>query len=213
MQMSHCTLLESSGVIPIPSPSSGMGLGLCRIASMQVITTRQASELTGLSTAKLREWTSRRALIPADVRPKSQGSPVKYTWQTILVLRIAVVLRYRFHLELQAHRHVFGSLRKTLRGTSFVTLWGKSFAIRGSERRGFRNSIDPTPLEEDMLLTNLDPHLQILSVGFALPKPSNMPGQPDLFPARAVPDEGKIGQEENPTVGRSVHEASPRRYA
>ncbi len=198
-------------MIPVLRSSSGMGLELFRIASMQVVTTRQASELTGLSTAKLREWTSRRALIPADVRPKSQGSPAKYTWQTILLLRIAVVLRDRFHLELQAHRHIFASLRRKLRGTSFVTLWGKSLAIHDSERWGFRDSIDPAPLEGDMLLINLDPHLQVLSVSFALPRPSSMPGQLDLFPARAVSDKAKVGQEADPTVGRSVHEAAQRR--
>ena len=200
-------------MIPIPWSSSGIGPELCRIAAMQVVTTRQASELTGLSTAKLREWTSRRALIPADIRPKSQGSPAKYTWQTILVLRIAVVLRDRFHLELQAHRHVFGSLRKALRGTSFVTLWGKSFAIHGSERWDFRSSVDPTPLEGDMLLIHLDPHLQLLSVGFALPTPSSMPGQLDLFPARAVSGKSKIRQEENTTGGRPIHKTSRRRSA
>src|SRR5216684_3758497 len=97
---------------------------------MRVVTTREASQLTGLSTNKLREWTSRRALIPADVRPKSQGSPAKYSWQTILLLRIAVTLRDRFHIELQAHRQVFASLRRGLNGTSFVALWGKSLAIQ-----------------------------------------------------------------------------------
>jgi DNA-binding transcriptional MerR regulator len=81
---------------------------------MRVITTREASQLTGLSTNKLREWTSRRALIPADVRPKSQGSPAKYSWQTILLLRVAATLRGSFHLELQAHRQVFASLRRDL---------------------------------------------------------------------------------------------------
>ena len=38
--------------------------------AMTLVATRRASELTGLSTSKLREWTSRRALIPADVTPK-----------------------------------------------------------------------------------------------------------------------------------------------
>ena len=36
---------------------------------MRLVTTPVASKLTGLSTEKLREWTSRRALVPADVRP------------------------------------------------------------------------------------------------------------------------------------------------
>ena len=57
---------------------------------MRLVPTRQALQLTGLSSAKLREWTSRRALIPADVPSKKQGSSAQYTWQTILLLRLAV---------------------------------------------------------------------------------------------------------------------------
>jgi hypothetical protein len=32
----------------------------------------------------------------------------------------------------------------------------------------------------------LTPHLEVLSQGFALPRPSGSPGQLDLFPAQAV---------------------------
>src|SRR4029450_10411018 len=56
------------------------------------------------------KWTSRRALIEADIRPKSKGSPARYTWQTILVLRVALTLRERFHVELQAHKPLFDSI-------------------------------------------------------------------------------------------------------
>lgn len=81
---------------------------------MRLVTTPVASKLTGLSTEKLREWTSRRALVPADVRPKRKGSPAKFGWQTVLVLRIAVLLRDCFNLELQANRTSFASLKKEL---------------------------------------------------------------------------------------------------
>lgn len=77
---------------------------------MQLVTTRDATRLTGLSTEQLREWTSRRALIPPDVGPKGHGSPARYCWQTILLLRLAVTLRDRFKLELQAHRDLFSEL-------------------------------------------------------------------------------------------------------
>ena len=178
---------------------------------MRVVTTREASELTGLSTAKLREWTIRRALIPADVRPKSQGSPAKYTWQTILLLRIAVILRDSFHLELQAHRHMFADLRRELRGTSFVGLWGQSLAIHDGGRWSFRDPMDPAPLEGDMLLVKLDTHLQVLSVSFALPSPSGIPRQFELFPARAVSGNATSKNEVELTVGRPVQEDARRR--
>lgn len=198
-------------MIPILRPSSGTGLELLRNASMHVVTTRKASELTGLSTAKLREWTSRRALITADVRPKSQGSPAKYTWQTILLLRIAVILRDRFRLELQSHRHVFAGLRRELRRTSFVTLWGKSLTIHDDDSWSLNDPKDAVRSEGDMLIIRLDPHLEVLSVSFALPNPSSVPGQLDLFPARAVSGKAAAEQVAGLTVKQSAHKAAHRR--
>lgn len=153
---------------------------------MRVVTTREASQLTGLSTNKLREWTCRRALIPADIRPKSQGSPAKYTWQTILLLRIAVTLHDCFHLELQAHCQVFASLHRDLRGTSFIALWGKSLAIHADHRWVWVDDDEAGPLAGDAILIRLAPHLEALSQGFALPRPSGSPGQLDLFPVQVL---------------------------
>lgn len=147
---------------------------------LHYVTTPTASKLTGLSTEKLREWTSRRALVPADVRPKQQGSPAKFSWQTILVLRIAVALRDRFHLELQAHRDLFAGLRNELRSRSFVALWGQSLALGGDGAWTFIDDAGPIP-NDDTLLIRLDSHLRVLSVGFALPDPATAPGQLDLF--------------------------------
>lgn len=146
---------------------------------MRYVPTQVASELTGLSTAKLREWTSRRALIPADIRPKKKGSPAKFTWQTILVLRIAVLLRERFHLELQAHRKSFINLRSDLRKRSFITLWGRRVAITPDQ---WMILDEEAPLaQDDALLIRLDPHLHVLRTGFALPDVTAGRGQLDLF--------------------------------
>ena len=160
---------------------------------MQFVTTREASQLTGLSTEKLREWTSRRALIPADVKPKRQGSPAKYTWQTILLLRIAVTLRDHFHLELQAHRELFANLRRELKGTSFIALWGKSLAIHGDKGWSLVDEVTTSVPQGDAILIRLASHLDDLSVGFGLPHPSMIPGQIDLFPARPVAEQGEGG--------------------
>jgi len=153
---------------------------------MRLVTTREASRLTGLSTYKLREWASRRALIPADVPPKSQGSPARYSWQTILLLRIAVTLRDRFHLELQAHRQVLTGLHTSLRTTSFVSLWGKSLVIDPDQCWSWIDDADFDAVKGDAILIRLSPHLDALSQDFALPRPSRMPGQLDLFPARPI---------------------------
>lgn len=152
---------------------------------MRVVSTRDASRLTGLSTNKLREWTSRRALIPADIRPKSQGSPAKYSWQTILLLRIAVTFRDHFHLELQAHRPVFASVRSSLRKTSFLALWGKSLVLHADRRWAWLDDAETRPVA-DALIIRLEPHLDILSQGFALPRPSAASDKLDYFPAQAV---------------------------
>lgn len=152
---------------------------------MQLVPTRQALQLTGLSAPTLREWTSRRALIPADVPPKKQGSPAQYSWQTILLLRLAVTLRERFHLELQAHLSLFASLRRGLRGRSFIALWDKALALHGHDEWALVDA-GVEPLRQDAVVILLNPHLLILSEGFALPKPVGMARQLDLFPATPI---------------------------
>jgi hypothetical protein len=135
--------------------------------------------LTGLSTDKLREWTSRRALVPADQRPKRKGSPAKFSWQTILVLRVAVLLRDQFRLELQSHKVSFANLRRHLRSQSFIALWGKRLALGSGGTWSILDSDGPVP-GPDALLITLDPHLLVLRDGFALPDSSEV-GQLDLF--------------------------------
>lgn len=155
---------------------------------MRYVPTRTACELTGLSSAKLREWTSRRALIPADLPPKTQGSAAQYTWQTILLLRLAVTLRDRFHLELQAHAPLFENLRSGLRGISFIALWDKSIVLKGQHRWALIDDTKSEPVRGDAIIINLAPHLIVISAGFSLPYPTAASGQLDLFPAIAVGD-------------------------
>jgi hypothetical protein len=153
--------------------------------AMHLVTTRDAIRLTGLSTDQLREWTSRRALIPADIKPKGQGSPAQYSWQTILLLRLAVNLRDRFKLELQAHQDLFSSLADGLKKTSFLSLWGHAIALHGGDAWSLLNLVDPFSAGDDLILLRLDPHLQILSESFAFPKPATLT-QFQLFQATSV---------------------------
>ena len=157
---------------------------------MRYATTPQVSRLTGLSIETLREWTSRRSLIPADVRPAGRGSPAKYTWQTVLLLRLAVLMRDRFHLELHANRALFASLRDTLSGMSFLALWNKKLALYDGERWELV-SLEDSPLE-DAILINMNPHLQELSTGFSLPDPAVIAGQLDLFPVQAIANGARL---------------------
>lgn len=153
---------------------------------MRLVTTRHAVHLTDLSAPTLREWTSRRALIPADVPPKSQGSAAQYSWQTILLLRLAVILRDRFHLQLQAHQLLFVSLRQDFSRRLFIALWDKVLALHGGDKWSLVEDAGAEPLRQDALVILLNPHLTILSDGFALPRRGGASEQLDLFPASAV---------------------------
>jgi hypothetical protein len=156
---------------------------------MRYVPTRVAVELTGLKGATLREWTSRRALIPADVPPRSQGTAAQYSWQTILLLRLAVMMRDHFHLELQAHATLFENLREGLGEVSFLALWGRSISLLGGDRWALIDDDSPEPIRGDSIIINLQPHLLVLSAKFSLPDPAALAGQLELFPAMSIPAE------------------------
>jgi hypothetical protein len=167
---------------------------------MQLVTTRDATRLTGLSTEQLREWTSRRALILPDVKPKGHGSPSRYSWQKILLLRLAVVLRDRFKLELHAHRDLFAELATGLAGTSFLSLSGKSLALYGGTKWDVIDPKAESLVSDDCIVLQLDPHLQQISECFSLPKPETN-GQFQLFPALGVIADAAV----NHKTGRRRH--------
>ena len=147
---------------------------------MRLIKSREVLQLTGLTADQLREWTVRRALIQPDVPAQKRGSEAKFSWQTVLLLRLAVVLRTRFHVELQAHRDLLVAARELLDGTSFPALWGGTLAIYGLRRCELLTSRTAAAADDDVVLLRLNRHLEVLSQGFGLPDPiSQLP----LFPA------------------------------
>lgn len=133
---------------------------------MELVATRVAAQLTGLSPGQLREWTIRRALIPADLKPKAHGSPARYSWQTLLLLRLALTFRDKFKIELEAHRDFFSKLRLCLSESSFQSLLGKSLVFENPEKWSLIHSREPLISAEDCVVVKLDPHLAILSKGF-----------------------------------------------
>lgn len=161
---------------------------------MLLVKSRDVPALTGLTADQLREWTVRRGLVQPDEPAQKRGSEAKFSWQTLLVLRLAVVLRTRFHVELQAHRELLRSARKLLDGASFPGLWGGTFAIYGLTRCALLNARAPLPsMEEDVILLRLNRHLEALSQGFGFPEPiSQLP----LFPAIGLREaaEGRIAE-------------------
>jgi hypothetical protein len=150
---------------------------------VRLIRSRDVLRLTGLTADQLREWTARRALIQPDVPAQKRGSEAKFLWQTVLLLRLAVVLRTRFHVELQAHRELLASARELLDGASFPALWDSTLAIYDMRRCELLSAGNDVAAGEDAVLLRLNRHLDILSQGFDLPDPM---AQLPLFPALPV---------------------------
>ncbi|EAT07196.1 hypothetical protein SKA58_11920 [Sphingomonas sp. SKA58] len=171
---------------------------------MNYVVTPVASRLTGLSVDLLREWAVRRALIPADGQPCRKGAPAQYSWQTILVLRLATTLHRQFRIELQGHKDLFDSWRQTLKRTSFIALSGRRIAFYGNDRWELLGPGEIPGDGEDVLIFGLDQHLEVLREGFGLPSPTRREGQLELFPVRAVRD-AAVASAPSPTakaVGR-----------
>ena len=150
---------------------------------MRLIKASEVLKLTGLSADQLREWTTRRGLIRPDAEPNGPGSRAKYAWQTVLCLRLAVVLKETFHVELQAHRGLLAALGQRLGKTSFLALRGSALVILGSGAFHVLPLNEARAITGDVLILELDPHLDVLSTGFGLAEPIR---QLPLFPAVVV---------------------------
>jgi hypothetical protein len=167
---------------------------------MRWVSTREATRLTGLSTEHLREWTTRRALIPADIQRRGRGAPAQYGWSTLLVLRLAVVLRERYRIELETHRALFSQWRDAFTSTSFIGLWGRSVAIFDGTAWILLVRDEAPPEAADALIIRLDPHLRALSEGLALPGPAAA-GQLELFPVHDLDAGQAVGGTPHPVAG------------
>lgn len=148
-----------------------------------MINAGRVQQLTGLSADQLREWTHRRGLIAPDVAPNGPGRRALYAWQTVLLLRLAVVLKDKFKVELQAHAELLTALRELLDGVSFPVLRGNVLVLHGMKHgelvdtnvSGYR--LDTS---DDSLVLRLDSHLDILATEFA---PQDESRQLPLFKA------------------------------
>jgi hypothetical protein len=151
---------------------------------VRLIRSAEVQALTGLSADQLREWTARRGLVTPDVAPQGKGTRSRFSWQTVLVLRLATVLK-EFHIELQARRDLLGGLQRELAGRSFPSLWSV-WVIVDVEGRWQLSSADDSPgvaSEKGFLILPLAPHLRVLSTGFGV---ADTPRQLPLFAAVGV---------------------------
>lgn len=152
---------------------------------MRLLQAGEVRKLTGLSSDQLREWTSRRGLIEADSKPSGPGTRARFAWQAVLLLRIAVVLKKQFHIELQSQKPLFSALSVQLEKTSFPALRETALVLESD------GGFDIVPMKAlrhvtergDCLILLLDPHLGVLSTQFGMPEPMR---QLPLFPAQVV---------------------------
>lgn len=151
---------------------------------MRLVKAREVQTLTGLSADRLREWAGRRGLVKPDVPARGKGHHARYSWQTVLALRLAGVLKDQFKIELQGQRELLGRMQSELAGKSFPALRGCVLALYGNahvELRGpGERARDPGAA---VLLLPLEPHLDALSNGFGVPDAMQ---QRPLFPALGV---------------------------
>jgi DNA-binding transcriptional MerR regulator len=150
-----------------------------------MITAGHVLKLTDLTANQLREWSQRRDLVPPDVEAQGPGRPALYSWQTVLLLRLAVVLREKFKVELQAHKDLLHALRDLFSGAPFPTLRGCVLALRAMEHGEIvpEGSVRVGREDADTLFLRLDPHLDVLEVEFS---PQDQSDQFPLFRAVQV---------------------------
>lgn len=134
-----------------------------------MIVASRVQALTGLTANQLREWSQRRSLIPPDVDGGGPGRPARYSWHTVLLLRIAVVLREQFKIELEAHKTLLHALRDLFSGVPFPALRGCVLALRAMERGELLSEgmVRVGESDPDTLFLRLDPHLDVLEAEFA----------------------------------------------
>lgn len=141
----------------------------------------------------------RRTLVVPDVPSAKRGSEAKFSWQTVLLLRLAVVLRKRFQVELHAHREVLSSARDLLQGVPFPALWGRTLVIYDLARCELLSARDLVPADQDAVLLRLDDHLYVISNGLGIAEPV---AQLPLFAAVPVGSGDPSGADPRSAQGR-----------
>ena len=148
-----------------------------------MIQAKKVLKLTGLSAHQLREWTCRRGLVKPDVPPSGSGTLALYSWQTVLVLRLAIEMRDAFRMELQTHRNLLDGLARRLAGTSFPSLLGCRLACYAGGDWALLRPGEKPDADRSVVLLRLDPHLEVLGAEFDAQEPLR---QLPLFPVAQI---------------------------
>ena len=143
--------------------------------AMRLFQSADALRITGLTRSQLREWTGhgRRELISPDVRPGGPGRHALYAWQSLLVLRLLLVVRNEFAAEIGAWAPAARDLREKLDSTSFPSLWPLSVFF--PNRSTSMLVTDLAELGPNGLILPLEPHLTVLASELSFPNPIQLP--------------------------------------
>lgn len=149
---------------------------------MRLFQAADALDVTGLTRNQLREWTGRgrRELISPDVDPNGPGRHALYAWQTLLVLRLLLVLHNDFATEVGAWAPAAKNLRMKLNRVSFPSLW--HFSVFFPNRQTALLVGDVAEISGAGVILPLEPHLTALATKLSLPRPDQL----SLFPPMAV---------------------------
>ena len=131
-------------------------------------------EVTGLTRSQLREWTGRgrRELLSPDVGPGGPGRHALFSWQTLLVLRLLLVLHSEFAAEVGAWAPAAKDLRDKLNSTSFPSLWHLSVFF--PNRHTALLVDDVSKIGHSGLILPLEPHLTVISSKLSPPPPDQL---------------------------------------
>lgn len=142
-----------------------------------------AARLTGLTRNQLREWCGRgrRGILEPDVSPAGPGRHAMYAWQTLLTLRLLLVLHARFGVEISQLADVVKTLRIRLKGTSFPALWPLWAVLVDSKTIELTANPDDV-IADGAIVLPLRPHLEVLATAMSLPVDEQLP----LLPPMAV---------------------------
>lgn len=150
---------------------------------MTMFQASDAIRLTGLTRNQLREWCgrSRRGILEPDVSPGGPGRHAMYAWQTLLTLRLLLVLHERFGVEIGQLSTMAKTLRARLTGTSFPALWPLWAAMVDSHTIELTSSPEHV-INSGGIVLPLRPHLEVLASEMSLPVDEQLP----LLPPMAV---------------------------
>jgi hypothetical protein len=136
---------------------------------LRLIGSREVQSLAGLSSNQLREWTGRRGLVTPDRPAQGKGRQARFSWQTVLVLRLALTMKQDLHIELQAHRKSLAQVKRLFQERSFAALSNKVLLLEGEIRIGLSDISEATfGVDGAAIVVPLAPHLKVLTDYFGM---------------------------------------------